>query len=355
MRVPTRISVVYGSDGQALCELNRNTGDRNTGELVPISLFDRLLGGGLVIPDEVVNAWLEKPGSCSPVVLLISGPAGTGKTTLAMELVYRLAQFGLPDPTTRGVDHPVHSLYISAESPGGLLVGSKVSDLGWDRQWFGDASGAATTPLPGRGWVLVMGRDAPTFRNAKTPNAVYDSLLNQCEYNQLARLVRGRPGVVVIDSLNVLPPQDRPDFFRKLVQQITGPFLLVVILDATPDQGADAFWEFAADSVIRLSQSEREDPRVGTYLLGEFRMGKGRWQKHALGSHQIKVFGKIEKDSVHSIPPGRNYHGTGHLPPFRHDGGIQLYQSLHRHLSEGQRVKPTAATTPTPIQFDPSP
>jgi hypothetical protein len=167
----------------------------------------------------------------------------------------------------------------------------------------------------------------------------------------------------VIDSLNMLPAKGQGKYYTQLVQNIRGPFLLVVILDTANGDARDLFWEFAADSVMRLSQVERNDPRVGSYLLGEFRIAKARWQKHALGSHQVKVFGKVDPNSVHSMPSGRNYHATGHLPPFRKDGGIQLYQSLHRHLSEGQQIKDKAKKLPLTkdgeketgtIPFDPS-
>jgi hypothetical protein len=89
-------------------------------------------------------------------------------------------------------------------------------------------------------------------------------------------------------------------------------------------------------------------------LLGEFRVGKARWQKHALGSHQVKIFGKIEDDSIHTPPEKKNYHRTGHLPPFRTEGGIQLYQSVHRYLSEGQQLVKNGEPAFAPIEFDSS-
>jgi RecA/RadA recombinase len=349
MRLQTNMSVVYGSDGKLLSDADG-----------PISVFDRLLGGGLEIPDVVVNSWLDDAKNCSPVILLISGPAGTGKTTLAMELVYRLSSQGIKDPRHPESEETYHfpSVYISSESPGRLLVESKVSELGWDRGRFLDAGIVGKQPKPANGGaVLVVGKDAPPFNKMQNPTAFFKRLEKYCEYDNLVKRLGERPGVVVLDSLNVLPPDDRGKHFLDLVYKLRGPFLMVVILDTATNDIGDPFWAFAVDAVIRLTQTEREDPRVGTYLLGEFLIGKARWQKHALGTHQLKIFGKIEPNSVHAPPNRKNYHGTGHLPPFRKDGGIQLYQSIHRHLSEGQKLVPgweDAPVAAATISFDTS-
>jgi len=346
MRIPTNISVVYGSDGKPLTD--------GSGE---ISLFDRLLGGGLEIPDVVIHSWIDEPNSCSPIVLLISGPAGTGKTTLALELVYRLCSQGIKDPRNREAIHKFPSLYISSESPGCLLIESKVSDLGWQRNRFHEAGIPYEPPLD-QDWqpVFVAGRDAPVFQAARNPTEFFQRIVQYFEYPQLLETMKNRPGVIVLDSLNVLPPAERGKNYLDLINILRGPFLLVVILDTASEETSDPFWSFGADTVIRLSQAEREDPRVGTYLLGEFRVGKARWQKHALGSHQVKIFGKNEKDSVHEPPMRKNYPGTGHLPPFRKEGGIQLYQSVHRYLSDGQRktAKVVPGVAPA-LEFDLSP
>jgi hypothetical protein len=230
--------------------------------------------------------------------------------------------------------------------------------LGWNRERFFDAGliGEQLGPSDG-GMILVVGRDARPFDQMQNPDAFFKHLEKYCQYDALVKRLGERPGVVVIDSLNVLRPEDRGKHFLDLVYKLRGPFLLIVILDTAADGVGDPFWTFAVDAVIRLTQSERQDQRLGTYLLGEFRVAKARWQKHALGPHQLKIFGKIDPDSVHASPNRKNYHGTGHLPPFRKDGGIQLYQSIHRHLSEGQKLSagwesaPVAAAT---IDFDSS-
>jgi hypothetical protein len=345
MRLPTNISVVYGSNGHLLTDADG-----------PISILDRLLDGGLEIPDVIVHSWIDDPQSCSPIILLISGPAGTGKTTLAMELVYRLSSEGIRDPRDKHQVHYFPSLYISSESPGKLLIESKVPDLGWERGRFQDAGIPGDHAWPAKGGpILVVGRDS--LQNTQNPAAFFQRMVSYCDYNNLIKALGFRPGLVVLDSLNVLQPSERGKYYLDLVHKLRGPFLMVVILDTDVEEIGDPFWSFAADTVIRLTQAERDDPRVGTYLLGEFRVGKGRWQKHALGTHQLKIFGKIEDNSIHTPPHRKNYHGTGHLPPFRKDGGIQLYQSVHRHLSDAQRLAKgaTRPAVPPAIAFDQSP
>jgi hypothetical protein len=67
----------------------------------------------------------------------------------------------------------------------------------------------------------------------------------------------------------------------------------------------------------------------------------------------MKIFGKVPPGSVHYRPANPNEAITGRLPPYREDGGIQLYQSLHRHLSEGQRMEPNLDVRFDPTSLDP--
>jgi DNA polymerase III delta prime subunit len=226
-------------------------------------------GGGLEIPDVVVESWIDDPSNCSPIILLISGPAGTGKTTLAMELVYRLSSQGITDPTNTRENHKFPSVYISSESPGQLLIESKVPGLGWKPNRFqlagipeenGDAADNC-------GKVHIVGRDAEHFQNAQNPAAFFQQILNYCSYRNLVSTIGSRSGIVVLDSLNVLDPDERGNFYLDLVNRLRGPFLMVVVLDSAPGDTGDPFWSFAADTIIRLTQVEREDPRVGTYLV----------------------------------------------------------------------------------------
>ena len=66
-----------------------------------VSWLDEILRGGIKIFND------------KPITLLVKGPPGSGKTTFALELCYRLAI---------NKTHPIKSLYISVDSDSEQII-----------------------------------------------------------------------------------------------------------------------------------------------------------------------------------------------------------------------------------------
>lgn len=98
-----------------------------------LSWFDYLLHGGIVVPDTSHN----------PLTLLLTGPPGAGKTTFALELIYRLINNEVSenvssktsnnlkiDNNLNYLDVPSSAVYVSVESTSNQII-DKVESFGW--------------------------------------------------------------------------------------------------------------------------------------------------------------------------------------------------------------------------------
>ena len=363
MKIQTGIAPVWDSFGEPLRDLDGK----------PIrSLFDRLLEGGIEIPDTILSDWKNRVAI--PLRLLVSGSPGSGKTTLALELAYRLAQSGLRDGTAENdLSQGFHILYISSESPGALLIENKVAKFGWDKEVFVNypsiPQGTLTAPdRDTKGKVIVVGTDSEDLRKCRNAKAIFEFI--EKGWNRLLskKAAEGEhlfPGVVIIDSLNVLPDQAAIEqAFTKLTSDLgpyRGPFLLVLVSDTFPESKGHPAQEYIVDMEIQLEHEEVNDPRVGKYLLRWLRIYKARWQEHGWGRHQVKIISEVKPGSPNYPPHLREQGGrppsdrkgeSVGTPPYRkREGGIHINQSVHRHLWEGVLRQPGGQ----PLEPDPSP
>ena len=67
----------------------------------PLSWFDELFHGGILCPDP--------EGGQRAITVLLTGPPGTGKSTLAMEMCVRLAKRNFPEMSNK------KALYLASE------------------------------------------------------------------------------------------------------------------------------------------------------------------------------------------------------------------------------------------------
>lgn len=345
----------------------------NEGVRKQICWFDRLFRGGIVLPDP----------SNSVLTILFTGPPGTGKSTLALELCYRLSQ------RNRGTDEaqaPLTSLYISTEMTSGQ-IGSKVRGLGWNDAPFicyspSTAEGSAPPVKPPDdqtdSQVLVLGSDSP-FQGAFTghdpaqPGAdarwqrlaglldgaleiatplLFKWLTNATDMaeglsaapitreakkaarhsvDSLSRWFRShpvddpkdlRPDIIVVDSLNSLPEQDRAADFNMFIEKARGRAKAVIfVLDSDPASPERKFWEYVCDNVIRMDCSDT----MG-YYLRHLEIVKARYQQHVHGKQLVRICDSGHMDDADTISPQYRH-------PYREEGGLFIYPSIHYYLS----------------------
>ncbi|MFH1679872.1 MAG: ATPase domain-containing protein [Candidatus Eisenbacteria bacterium] len=346
---------------QAQFSLGDSEGGEEGGREKAVSWLDTLFMGGIALPDTEEQ---EKRA----ITLLITGPPGTGKSTLATELCYRWAMS--KDPLT--------TYYVTTEGHGPWMI-ENAKKLNWtdvDRV-FGSEGGDAISPVSIfevrreselRQWAHNKPGLVETARDVLGPilellginPSVLSSSSRKAKPESGRRAGRGAiPHVVVIDSLNTIPErEDRAEIFRHFMQIAElGPKILIVILDSTPDSRAADFWEFTSDVVIRL---DREYP--SGYMIRNIEILKARYQVHKWGKHQLKIYepsrvdgkeplkkaarGSSRDDGEESSKEAKEASRRMRSHPFRREGGIFIFPSIHYYLSEYKRKSPIIKPEP---------
>lgn len=290
--------------------------------------FDSLLNNGIEIPQQLQEFKRR------PLIWLVSGPPGTGKTTFVLEMCSRLS--AKPQPDTK---EPIYSIYYSCESPV-TAIKENIKSFGW--------------PCNDRFIKFV---DEDKFRNVKKPGDFFD-LIDNKEFQLLHESVK--PQIVVIDSLNVLgslagwdgrtgsdgqrrvgerfdsrgeadsemgasrTKYTENNVLRMIANAFNGKcWIVILIQNWEHDQDHDPSFAYLADIETRLMVRIRQN-----YLLNYFRIVKMRFQDHSRGEHLLKIYpGPESTRSLEAIP------ASGRIGMERKEGGILLMPSIHRHLS----------------------
>jgi KaiC/GvpD/RAD55 family RecA-like ATPase len=298
--------------------------------------FDELFEGGIEIP---------AAGTDTPLTILLTGEPGTGKSTLALELCYRLAY---PDAQIGRTQPPLRSVYLTTEGHVEWTI-KHARQFNWDpeRTVFGEATAAPVqirplkSPQDLKAFVSGVGGSKPLldrasefFREFPPPSKQRFGPDGRSDPHLTAR------ELVVLDNLNAVTPDPRSwfPFVAELSQTGFRVFILVLDTEHSGVEGGTAAkaWSYLADVVIHLS---RQYP-VG-YMIRTIEILKARYQRHVYGQQQMKI--------INGGNPSRK--GSAREHPYRTEGGIFIFPSMHLALSRRKRIQsppPDRLRTPYP-------
>lgn len=331
--VPTNISQAYWcSLNQSGARFERAEIDLKLGgEPGEVSWFDQLFCGGIQLP--LVDG--------KPLTLLLTGPPGSGKTTLAFELCYRLAKqlesaiyFSTDSDSDRLIENARQFGYIPENEANEIVDISdkdktikKVSVWGREKikNWKSLVHILETA-------FEAFSQLVPDIEKAPKMEAAALTLLTEKVWLTYSNKVKvARPKVLVVDNLNILPEKDQMSFFERFFKLSPAARLVVFILDSSADGSRHHPWEYVCDNVIQLDSVSLEN-----YFIRRIEVIKTRYQEHVLGKHQLKIY-KMPAATDPKIDAKKMRRSN----PYRPDGGIFIYPSLHYHLSRYKRVEPS--------------
>lgn len=320
-----------------LCKHNIcNECSKEEKECENIAWFDQLFKGSIQIPKS----------KSKPLTILVTGPPGSGKTILCLEICYRLALKG------------EFSLFISTESETEEIINNAES-LGYKQasQLISKFDKNLTEKYEKeqfdhfRSVVAVWGKEEYAKRKYNyqiVEDAIKDLddlLNNKIPDHTLKRLLKNKfPGVpenslsklepcaLVFDSLNIIKPEEIQDFYQQVLNVSQGHTNMVfLILNSGEDKQHHQVWEYVCDTVIRLDYAS-----ILEYYIRTIEVVKARYQEHAWGKHQLKIYSKFEKPRHIENKDIADFKRRGH--PYRDEGGIFIYPSIHYYLSLYKRT-----------------
>ncbi|MCK4223804.1 MAG: hypothetical protein KAX39_01405 [candidate division Zixibacteria bacterium] len=311
-----------------------------------ISWFDKLLEGGIHLrgrqADENRRA-VESDGR-KPLTFLITGPPESGKSTLSMELCYRLTRNKQIDGTG------LFTLYVSTEADA-KQIQDNAESFGWEvtgrilsfdqkappapavAVWGTDKikSGKELSEIV-QASLEALGKVLSVPAAAKVVGGWVDRILR---WNKVTgKVERVTPDILVIDSLNILEPSKRSEFFKEFLKVGSySPRIIIFVLDSGSSDKAHEFWEYVCDNVVRLDYEYSSG-----YYLRRMEIVKARYQPHTWGRHQLKIyppFHQPQETGSERIKKIRRAH------PYRKEGGVFIFPSIHYYLSVYKRLGPT--------------
>jgi KaiC/GvpD/RAD55 family RecA-like ATPase len=318
--------------------------------------LDKLFEGGIFLPD-------NPKGKKRALTILLTGPPGTGKTTLALELchrwfdTYRVTESDSGDTLMDKIK--LSSLYITSETDKEWAV-NKAKFLGWDiEEKQIDQNGKEIIKIKSmpeiwqtnnfkrfiqdekdtsRFTEIFLGSIAGifNFNTVINPSPLVNELVDKWhKSNLVSDLQEVGPSVLVFDSLNTVEVSKRAEIFTRFMTLVTsGPRIIVTVLESNESHKENNFWEYLSDIVINLDKE-----KVSDYLVRTIEIVKARYQSHIWGTHQLKIYAPKRPDNM-EVYERRRAH------PYRKEGGIFIYPSIHYYLSAFKHLSPETTSIP---------
>ncbi|MCL2651660.1 MAG: hypothetical protein FWD60_11645 [Candidatus Azobacteroides sp.] len=292
-----------------------------------VSWLDELfMGKGIQVEDD------------NPITLLIKGPPGSGKTTFALELCYRLSK-----------NKAITSTYVSLESKSKQIV-ENATKFGWKKDFMQIINADSKSKTI---YTNICG--AESFSSKDTVRAaanvakdvfmtsggvfslplvsLFSTISNFCNlkfHRRRNAIELPTSQVLVIDSLNIFPEEKRGEAFQELLNiaknshEMQKIKLIILMLDAKSNTDANPFWEYVCDTVIDLNHYVNND-----YFIRTIEIIKARFQQQILGKHQYKIYKSNNEEN-----PKENIDILSRMHPVRVEGGIFIFPSIHFYLSK---------------------
>ena len=322
-----------------------------------ISWFDKLFRGG-------IGLYKGKT-----TTMLIKGPPGSGKSTLASELCYRLGQ---------SKEDNFKSLYISFESDSEQIYSNIVNSFGWDAQnnhqiailkeeQINNNSSFSIFKMTDRDEYNIKKQETvkdthfgiwnPSVKNRKiikdtidiaiaaleimlqhaVPEGIKESIMSLIKKRPLEYGDLYCPNVIVIDSLNIIEENEQKDTFEHFleVSEKQGIKLLIFILDNNNADIKSPLWDYYCDIILEMNHENNHD-----YYYRTFEIVKARYQEHVWGKHQLKIYPKKMRElnkEENAATEGVKALQEMRIHPFRNEGGIFVFPSIHYYLSRYKR------------------
>ncbi len=310
--------------------------------------LDKLFEGGILLPE-------HPKGKKRALTILLTGPPGTGKSTLALELCHRwtntLWMKQINKKIVERENVSLSSLYVTSETEEEWAIQKAIS-LGWNIPHVLHNGENILQSMP-KIWQTTdfqeFLQDEGDFSGIEgfleasvalfAPKAKVTPLMKALKTKWKKAGIKSSikdmgPNILVIDSLNTIETSKRPKIFNRFMNLVNyGPRIILIIVEASSSTGSD-FWNYIADIVIRLDKRT-----ISEYLVRTIEIKKARYQSHVWGEHQLKIYPETFPDDMSNQEKRRAH-------PYRKQGGIFIYPSIHYYLSAYKHSKPQAVRRP---------
>ena len=299
--------------------------------------FDELFEGGIVLPE--VEA--AEPRA---LTILLSGPPGTGKSTLAMEFCVRASRS--QDIKSGGL----RSHYVNVEAHWPWMVDNARS-FGWNG--INEAFGGRLPQQQPIQFVPARSRAELMRWSGQEPTPSPDLITRLSTFLGYPRepdqmLAPGTTNdvreILVVDSLNTIQGDEAQLFERLMSLVSSGHKIIILIIDSASHT---EIWDFAADIVIRLDR----DYSSG-YLIRTLEVVKARYQPHVWGKHQLKVYEPLARGKKKPLTDTDKIRYL-RAHPYRQEGGIFIFPSIHYVLSRYKTKSPPELPASVPLPIEP--